>query len=232
TVAELGCGISGLIPLVLAPLVRSYIATDQEYVHKLLKENLEANYPSNLRGKPAGARVKKAKSKTKTNSAAGQNFLHERTGNITFTPLDWETDSPSHLKLVLKASDEAGDNDEDGKEDAVDHGFDLLVACDTIYNEALIPSFVQTCADICRLRPAYGSSSPSSGSSPDLESSRMPTLCIVAQHLRSSDVFERWCRESLREFHVWRVSDEETDGMLGLGSGYSVHVLLLRNKEE
>ncbi|QQK44659.1 Protein kinase, ATP binding site [Penicillium digitatum] len=43
TVAELGTGISALVALVLAPSVRHYIATDQEYVRKLFRTNLDAN---------------------------------------------------------------------------------------------------------------------------------------------------------------------------------------------
>lgn len=233
TVAELGCGISGLIPLALAPMVQNCIVTDQEYVHKLLKENLQRNYTCEGSGRDKkGSRLSQNKSQRQTKPSRSkshkqtQDFLWERTGNITFTPLDWETDFPAELKQVLKSTTTSDTssrlNDEDGEED---RGFDLLIACDTIYNEALVPSFVQTCAEICRLRPAYndGLVNPTT-----TEARNKPTVCVVAQHLRSSDVFDAWCRETMEWFHVWRLRNEETDGALGMGSGSMVHLLVLK----
>jgi hypothetical protein len=82
---------------------------------------------------------------------------------------------------------------------------------------------VRTCAELCRLRPAY---TPSEEDEP--RSTRQPTICIIAQQQRSPDVFDAWLRETLREFRVWRLSDDVLgDGLKG-GSGYLVHLLLAR----
>ncbi|KAI5290434.1 hypothetical protein KEM54_001553 [Ascosphaera aggregata] len=219
TVAELGCGISGLIPLTLAPMVQNCIITDQEYVHKLLKDNLKRNYVGIRKApKSYGNHQHEAKSSRMSMKQRRQDFLAERTGNITFTPLDWEFDHPANLRQVLIT-----DDFDDGK--GQDSGFDLLIACDTIYSEALVPSFVRTCVELCRLRPSYGDGSitPALAKTKD-----KPTLCIVAQRLRSLDVFDVWCRETMKWFHVWRLNNEETDGVLGIGTGSMVHLLVLK----
>ncbi|CAI7634298.1 unnamed protein product [Penicillium palitans] len=218
TVAELGTGISALVALVLAPSVRHYIATDQEYVRKLFRTNLDANASvgvsysnSKAKGKSKGSKS----SKSKSNSAA------KPADNISFTTLDWETDQAASLKECMDSDDAHAQDEEEGEEDK---GFDLLLSCDCIYNEALVAPFVRTCAEICRLRPAYvaGSEEP--------RPHRKPTVCIIAQQQRSPDVFETWLRETMREFRVWRLSDDVLGEGLKSGSGYLVHLLLVRDK--
>ncbi|KAL2390708.1 hypothetical protein RJ035_000954 [Blastomyces gilchristii] len=254
TVVELGCGISGVIALTLAPSISHYIATDQEYVHKLLKENLEANTIANANAtaprrndqhRQSRRGPRKPPSTRSSNQHSPSPSRHRpdttSTGNVTFTALDWELDSPCTLKQVIKpSSTQSSEKTKEEESDEVekDPGFDLLLACDCIYNDALIDPFVQTCADICRLRPGYTLPPPSlpEGAPPPtpLASKRRPTVCVIAQQLRVPDVFESWLRAALAEFRVWRVSDEVLGkGMgegLGLkgGSGYVVHVLVLR----
>ncbi|KAL1955259.1 hypothetical protein VTO42DRAFT_8857 [Malbranchea cinnamomea] len=264
TVIELGCGVSGLMALSMAPLVNHYIATDQEYVQRIFKENLEANFrPVSLPGRTqsdshqsanSNQRHRSRKSGAPTHSPASAT-RHSRprdrvesngisiynAGDITFIPLDWETDNPAMLKRAIpihssragssRRSPSSARNSRDA--DVEDLGFDLLLACDCIYNESLIKPFVRTCADICRLRPAYSYE-------PDQRSAdahgrentgvRRPTLCIIAQQLRSHEVFEEWVREALINFRVWRLKDEVLGKDLGAGSGYAVHMLLLGNK--
>lgn len=177
-----------------------------------LEENASVNSgPSNKKtgkSKGSGSRKKHASSKTSAISTPS-------TSNITFTTLDWELDQPSLLKDCIDPNSRQGMDPED-------KGFDLLLSCDCIYNEALVSPFVRTCAEICRLRPVYD---------PDTdEPARRPTVCIVAQKQRTPDVFETWLRETLREFRVWRISDEVLgDGLKG-GSGYLVHLILARDK--
>ncbi|KAJ5765042.1 hypothetical protein N7520_004601 [Penicillium odoratum] len=202
-VAELGCGISGLLPLTLAPSIQHYIATDQEYVRRYFRTNIEENASVNS-AKPKG------KSKGSTSKKRHVSKTSPRTSNITFTTLDWELDQPGLLKDCI--------DDSHGSED---RGFDLLLSCDCIYNDALVTPFVRTCAEICRLRPAY---------EPGKEQAGRPTVCIVAQHQRAPEVFETWLRETLREFRVWRVRDEVLVPGLRGGTGYLVHLLLAREK--
>lgn len=202
-VVELGCGISGLIALTLSPSITHYIATDQEYVHRLLRQNLASNARTTPTPKSSkstrGKQIPKAQSRS----------------NITFTALDWETDAPEALKDCIE-SEGNGARDED-------RGFDVLISCDCIYNEALVGPFVRTCRDVCRLRPVY-----CPGREGEAGEGRRPTVCVIAQQQRSPEVFEVWLREALRVFRVWRVSDAVLGGKLAAGSGYLVHVLVLR----
>lgn len=201
-VVELGCGISSLLALSLGPLVGRYIATDQEYVKRVFRENLLGNISTAY--KSSTARKGKAKGKGKTaSSSTGSTAATESSGdiraeNIAFAPLDWEVNDALALNECIEGND----------------GFDLLVSCDCIYNEALVAPFVNACAEVCRLR------------SRSAEGEGRPTVCVIAQQQRSPDVFETWLREAMREFRVWRVSDEVLGEDLKLGTGYLVHLLI------
>lgn len=195
---ELGCGISGIVALALAPIIKSYTLTDQEYVMKFLNKNLEEN-----RMEPKGAsKVRKGVSKSKNKSAA---HITTICNNITTRSLDWETDEV--------ASALAGCGHEDGS-------FDVVIACDCIYNDALIDPLVQTCAEVCQLRKVKNKGSEV-----------QPTLCIVAQQLRSAEVFEAWLSAFHKVFQVWRLPDSELSKQLGTDSGFVVHVGIIRNWE-
>jgi hypothetical protein len=85
SVLELGAGIAGIVPVTLAPLVRQYIATDQLYALKLLKENIDQNTVS----LQVGSKSKKASSKK------------QPTCNVQVLSLDWETD---HVESFLKTN--------------------------------------------------------------------------------------------------------------------------------
>ncbi|KAJ5725618.1 uncharacterized protein N7483_006975, partial [Penicillium malachiteum] len=207
-VTELGCGISALIPLTLAPSIQHYIATDQEYVRRYFRTNLDenANATSKSKGKSKGAAKNKSKKQGSTKGAsASASAVSNLTSNsnIIFTTLDWELDQPALLKQCIQESSDDDDDDDD-------KGFDLLLSCDCIYNDALITPLVSTCAEICRLRPVYTSTAET-----ERQGSK-PTVCIVAQQQRAPEVFESWLRETLREFRVWRISDEVLgDGLKG-----------------
>lgn len=195
--------------LSLGPLVQHYVATDQEYVHRLLRENLEENKSIVYKQKSGGSKGKSGKKKGASKQAQSDE------SNISFTSLDWELDAPDLLK---KSVGIASEND-----DEEDNGFDLLLSCDCIYNEALIVPFVRTCADICRLRPAYHPEKAAD------ERGKNPTICIIAQKQRTPDVFEAWLEETLKIFWVWRLSDEILGERLKGGTGYMLHLLVLRD---
>jgi len=89
---------------------------------------------------------------------------------------------------------------------------DLVIACDCIYNEALIEPLNSTCAALCKLRAKEDG----------------PTLCLIAQQLRSPDVFEAWLRSFHQKFWVWRVPDALLSEGLREGSGFVVHVGVVR----
>lgn len=161
-----------------------YIATDQAYVLKLLRQNIAENLDTVF------SQQRKAKNAKGSGKRGGNTGDTAGTGDrITTMELDWETDSVSHLPPA-----------------------DLIISCDCVYNEALIEPLNSTCAAICKLR----------------DSQEKPTLCLIAQQLRSPDVFETWLKSFHDKFWVWQVPD----GMLGEGlregSGFVVHVGIVR----
>lgn len=176
TILELGCGISGIVALTLAPKLARYIATDQEYVFKLLRQNLSTNAP-----KP-----KVTKTKVK----------EEPLSNINLIALDWESSIISSLPQLL--SDVA---------DPLPCKISAVIACDCIYNETLIEPFVRTCAELCQLK----------------RSTETPTMCIIAQQLRSDIVFEAWLLAFHKIFNVWRVPEEHLEDL-----GFVIHIGILR----
>lgn len=114
-------------------------------------------------------------------------------------------------------------------------GFDVVVACDCIYNEALVESFVATCVDVCRLRRAAGggngngnAGAVAEGVIGEGELSGEATVCVVAQQLRDPLVFEAWMVRFGRAFHAWRVPDEMLVEGLRANTGFVVHVGVLK----
>ncbi|KAF2002359.1 hypothetical protein P154DRAFT_431173 [Amniculicola lignicola CBS 123094] len=188
-VLELGAGVSGIVALTLGPKINRYIATDQDYVIRLLKQNISENWQA-----PSTNSCKKPKSKAKRPHAANEHAA----ASIETLELDWELDSVSGLPSLLQHNS----------------GLDLVIACDCIYNDALIEPLNSTCAQLCQLR--------------ETDHPR-PTLCLVAQQLRSPDVFESWLKSFHRSFHVFRVPDELLAEPLRENSGFVVHVGYLRS---
>lgn len=179
-----------------------YVLTDQEYVSRVLFANLAANSSTGTENKSSSKNKRKAQVKKKHHG-------DERPGdekderNIVFVPLDWERDIPDSSLAATEDS---------GKE-----GLDAVIACDCIYNEALVAPFVQTCVDVCLLRAAAAVG--------------QPTVCVVAQQLRDPEVFGEWLRVFGREFRVWRVPEDLLGEELGEGSGFVVHVGILKRGE-
>ncbi|KAG9253380.1 putative methyltransferase-domain-containing protein [Emericellopsis atlantica] len=115
--------------------------------------------------------------------------------HVAFRELDWETDQ------VVKATSPTGT-------------FDMVLACDCIYNESLVAPLVQTSADACALKREDGDE---------------PCLCVVAQQMRSDDVFQAWLTEFHRRFRVWRLPDDMAPEGLRPDDGFLIHVGILRS---
>lgn len=194
-VLELGTGISGIIAITLARKIGRYVATDQEYVFKLLNANIEDN---SFEGKGSGSNVAKYQGKGHVH----HNNTYVRS-KIEVLALDWESSMVSSLPTAIATSSAE-----------VSQAIDAVIACDCIYNESLIIPFVRTCADICQLNNAC--------------SAKKPTLCIVAQQLRSDLIFEAWLKAFHNLFRVWRIPDDLLIDELKGGSGFVVHVGILR----
>ncbi|KAF2805550.1 uncharacterized protein BDZ99DRAFT_574469 [Mytilinidion resinicola] len=203
-VLELGCGVSGIVALSLAPQVGKYVATDQDYVLKLLKQNLAENFTE--KAIPLSKR-KQGSKKAKSTSLKTDDTV----SNIETLILDWELDSVATIPRFLGQTQAGGD--QDGP-----IGVDVLIACDCIYNDALIEPFVNTCTQICHLRST--------------SKTQRPTVCVVAQQLRSSEVFESWLKAFHRSFDVWRVPDELLIDALKENSGFVIHAGLLREESK
>ncbi|KAF7956824.1 hypothetical protein EAE96_004150 [Botrytis aclada] len=208
-VLELGCGISGLVALTLSPLLQTYILTDQPYVLKFLSQNLSSN--SSAPSSTANTKSKSRKSKNPSSTSTSTSTSPPTSPNkIIPLALDWETDlvSPSLTCSETTTS------------------FDTIIACDCIYNDALIPPFVQTCVDLCRLRSTSPIPKHQDQNQTEPEN---PTLCVIAQQLRSPDVFESWLKEFNKFFRVWRVQEGDIQRCgLGEDSGFVVHIGILR----
>lgn len=193
TVLELGTGISGLVPCVLASKVGAVVATDQQHLLKALRANVDANVSQTPAKSPKRAVHKPV------------SIDRGQASTIKVLALDWEED--------------------DIKKQLASHGLtgsvDVVLACDCIFNYALIEPFVQTCVDICRLRAQQIQEGGD-------QAETRPTVCVVTQQLRQAEVFEQWLQTSIRSFRVWRMSgDMLADGLKG-GSGFAVHVCILR----
>ncbi|KAI2619993.1 hypothetical protein GGR54DRAFT_639759 [Hypoxylon sp. NC1633] len=194
SVLELGCGISGLLGLVLAPSVARYTLTDQSYVARLVEKNIDENSPL---GKPrhSGTNSQKRKGNSST--------IQSKT-DLRFVPLDWELDE---VTASLTGNETV-------------KSFDVVVACDCIYNDTLIQPLVQTCADVCRLR------------SSDESVADRPTVCLVAQQLRDPEIFEAWIKEFSGHFRVWRIPDNALSEELRSNPGFVIHLGILQDARE
>ncbi|KAI9167120.1 Diaminohydroxyphosphoribosylamino-pyrimidine deaminase [Paramyrothecium foliicola] len=190
-ILELGCGISPLNALALSPRVAHYVLSDQQYVQKLVQQNIQENQPSPA----ANARPRKGR-------GTAQQQQHAKAGSIVFKILDWETDEvmPSLTSLGGARS------------------FDAVIACDCVFNYALVQPFVQTCVDVCRLRTA----------DQDADELKPPCLCIVAQQLRNDEVFQSWLATFHQSFHAWRLPDHMLPEQLRSSAGFVVHIGVLR----
>lgn len=187
TVLELGAGISGLLPCLLSQNIRRVVVTDQNYVLKALRENVNANKPAGNFQRKHG---RKAKGQTQT-----------QPDNISILSLDWENDDFDSFMSTNGLGD----------------GIEAVLVCDCVFNYALIDPLVQACVDISKLRQ-----------SSDSAENTTPTVCVIAQQLRQPEVFEQWLAAFHRHFRVWRVPDQFfTDGLKD-GSGFAIHIGLLR----
>ncbi|KAL7921638.1 hypothetical protein ACQKWADRAFT_294851 [Trichoderma austrokoningii] len=147
----------------------------------------------------------KAAAKSSGGGKANKKASHSTAADIHFQVLDWET---SQVTPSLTNSSSV-------------HSFDALIACDCVFNYALIQPFVQTCADICTLRQADNHLSQGE--------QRPPCLCIVAQQLRNDDVFNSWLAAFKEHFRVWRIPGEMMPAALRPEAGFVVHIGVLKD---
>jgi hypothetical protein len=121
---------------------------------------------------------------------------------IDTIPLDWEKDDAVSML----------------RSNGIQQGVDMIVACDCVYNYALISPLVQTCAEICRIRAETN------------EETRHlpPTMCVIAQQLRQPDVLEQFLTTFTEAFRVWRVPSGVLLDAMKEESGFVVHIGIIR----
>lgn len=183
TIVELGCGIAGLVGCVLARHVSCYVLTDQEYLMKILKENVQANaiLPAHLKVK--GRNIMGPASVPTTSVSS-----------VKTLALNWEDVDVSALDEVLFH----------------EQAIDMVIACDCIFNDYLLEPFVDVCEKISERNVA---SKP---------------IILIAQQLRSDEVFSTFMGLLNHRFNIWRLSDLCLPSTLQSGSGFAIHIAILR----
>ena len=149
-VLELGCGVSGLVGLALAPRVGHVVLTDQAYVGKLVERNVVENMAAVRPSHAAKEKKGPAKGANKRRRHDGPGVALAPDMNVRFVPLDWETDIITPALLLA----EAGGSNRESKSGS-GRFFDAVITSDCVYNDALISPLTSTCADGCRLKEDY-----------------------------------------------------------------------------
>ncbi|KAM4056641.1 putative Cytosine deaminase FCY1 [Hirsutella rhossiliensis] len=219
SILELGCGISPLNALALRPRVAHYVLSDQVYVQKLLVQNLAEALDDAAPGPPKTATPRRRARTTRKKAPAPV-----AAAVCCFRPLDWETDAVTPALAAPRRS------------------FDAVLSCDCVFNEALVAPFVQTCVDVCGLRrrrrrrgrgAAADADSDGNGALDDGNGNGgAPCVCIVAQQLRSDDVFRAWLAAFHAAFRVWRVPPDMLPPELRPSAGFAIHVGILRDDDD
>jgi hypothetical protein len=174
-VLELGCGVAAVLAAGAGRTVRWWLQTDSvPGVLKLARANLAANLP-------ASSSAPAHKAKGRAGRAGRAEAAGTAEGRVGTAQLDWERDDVASQPWVAELGG---------------RGLTAVVACDCVYNEALVGPFVDTVRAGCLLNGGVG---------PEGER----TLAVVALEVRAEDVVECFLDEMMaRGFEVWRVPGE------------------------
>lgn len=146
--------------------------------------------------------LKLLKENIETNAPRAKATKHARHSEVVeVAALDWETDS-IHGFLATHG---------------LTSGVDAIVACDCVYNYALIKPLAEACTEICQARQQDGQ-----------ENILRPTVVLIAQQLRQPEVFEEWLETFMRSLRVWRLPAEILGQNLAESSGFCVHFAALK----
>jgi len=121
--------------------------------------------------------------------------------DVSTIDVDWEnTDLPSHPALRT-----------------LGRPLGMVIASDCVYNEGLVPAFVDTLEAACKLHRDGD------------ESEAQKTVVLVAQETRSPDVMECFLTTFMERFVVYRVPDDKLSEELRGEKGYVLHVGILKD---
>jgi predicted nicotinamide N-methyase len=211
-VLELGSG-TGVLGVLLAPYVGSYVLTDVPELVPLMEKNISYNFPEHPFGISAPATVARSSpgSPPKSRKLKGKPpVARTKTGravNIATQPLDWTeiASTPagssararacSHMRRPARKVGITSSTVE------TQTRFDLILAVDTLYSTALVAPFLAVLDEFAsNLTPEGGEGLP-------------PTLVIVVCELRDEVVLrgflESWLNPS--DWEIWRVGDTGAD---------------------
>ncbi|KAI5816841.1 hypothetical protein BZA77DRAFT_311139 [Pyronema omphalodes] len=194
-VLELGCGATSVLAATLGRTVAGYIQSDMGYTLKLAAANLEENLKENGTGdssRKKGGKGKKGPVGSSSSSQLGVN----RGESIKSIVLDWqEDDLASHPEIKALAGED---------------GLTAVIACDCVYNEVLVPPFLDTLEAAARLGNGNA-------------------IVMVATEIRSPDVQEIFLEGFMKRFEVYRVNDRYLGDELKVEDGIVIHVGVLRD---
>ena len=110
-------------------------------------------------------------------------FMHKtaltsKPNKIQLLALDWQSNAILELPMLVDA---------DNRLEGGIQNIDLLIACHCIYNESSTYfAFTETCVEISKLKAG----------------SNTPTICVLAQQLRSNIVLHAWLSSFSKVFRV------------------------------
>lgn len=224
-VLELGAG-TGVLGVLLAPYVGRYLATDLPELLPLIRKNIEHNFPhsepthTTVKTSSHGHRRPKARKLHSGASESSSTILETQ-------PLDWlalEATQPgskararSRAHVVFDNSDTHPISSSSLREAGSGNPhFDLILAVDTLYNPALVPSFLAVIQEFATPEEELGDGTK-----------LPPTHVIVVCELRDEDVLrdflDGWLK--LGQWEIWRIGggsseDESTHQAEGNGTRF------------
>ncbi|KAH3901994.1 S-adenosylmethionine-dependent methyltransferase SCDLUD_001782 [Saccharomycodes ludwigii] len=171
---ELGCGISGILPIILSNYVCTYIATDQNSILNKLKKNILSNI-NEINKREV---ISKTLGITKSQDEEFENYKQSKNDNhntkkevvLEICPLDWEHPMSPATDLFLNTLITSPLKQNNNL---------LILAMDVIYNTYLIEPFLSTIDTIFQ---KYSKKNFFSGK----------VQCFVGIQLRTQDVVEEF----------------------------------------
>ncbi len=207
-VVELGAGVSGVLASTLGTRSQVYITTDQHHLLKILKRNVVSNvdplksdscYNLSVEGSPLTDELNNMNGqgckRTHKRHPLKHMFHHQDIPHIEVVEYDWERPAETLSNITQYYP--------------LTHEFpDLLIACDTVYNEHLMPMFVEALRTVC---------------GPE-------TIVIVATQLRDPIVVEAFLGEGIKQgFMIYYIMEDHLSNPLR--RGFALYYMKLRNTE-
>ncbi|KAK9464725.1 hypothetical protein V1512DRAFT_267544 [Lipomyces arxii] len=213
-VIELGAGTSGVLASAFSLFMflsqsGLYVATDQEHLLPLLRKNVKRNLGSvrqtieqithasdpplyNSLTMQEDLRTLPTKSLHRKQRQTPARQQQPQCPQIEVLELDWERarSSTAYIRSVLYPNTDETDE------------FDIVIACDTVYNDFLVPPFVETLNTVASNR----------------------THILIAMQMRSHEVQEEFLTEALsNDLNVWYVLPEHLSD--SMKEGFAIYYI-------